>query len=114
MGGAFYVWAKEGNGGPHSHFLLHLGSMRAQKLRRVVIRGVCRLSGLRRLSKGTIRCRTVHSFGPKDLNTAYRAAYLCKGAGPQVRALLGLDKSEVNQLRGGKRSGVSQSLGNAA
>jgi len=111
VGGVFYVWVKEGNGGPHSHFLIHLGSRSGRALRGVVIRGIRRLTGLPRLEKGAVQCRGVHSYGSVSINTARRAAYLCKGGDRHVRALLGLRKPEMPRLDAGKRSGVSQSLG---
>ena len=114
VGGAFYVWAKEGQGGAHSHFLVHLGSFRGGVLRREVIRGLTRLADLPGIEKGAVQCRGVHSFGEASAHTARRAAYLCKGSDPLVRALLGLRKPELERIDSGKRSGVSQSLGVAA
>lgn len=113
-GGAFYVWAKEGNGGPHSHFLLYLEPNRTRRFRSMLIRTLKRLTGLRSLNKGTVRCRNVFTFGSPTEHTQNRVAYICKGADPETRKLLGIEKTDICYLPGGKQAGVSQSLGIAA
>jgi hypothetical protein len=110
-GGAFYVWAKEGNGGPHSHFLLYLETNRTRRFRSMLIRTLKRLTGLRSLKKGTVRCRNVFTFGSPIEHTQNRVAYICKGADPETRERLGIEKRDSCSLPGGKQAGVSQSLG---
>jgi hypothetical protein len=113
-GGAFYVWSKEGNGGPHSHFLLHLRTGTTRSFRSMIIRNLKWLAGLRSLKKGAVQCRNVFTFGSPTEHTQNRVAYLCKGADPETRKILGIEKTDTCYLPGGKQSGVSQALGVAA
>ena len=113
-GGAYYIWVKEGNRVPHSHFLVHLKpGLTGADCWRVVIRALKRLSGLSALPKGTVQCRAPCFFGPKFGHTKRRTAYLCKGGGAEVRAFLGVDKDD-HACVPGKQAGVSETLGEAA
>ena len=113
VGGAYYIWAKEGTSGPHSHFLLHLERGRTTEFKKMVFDIIKRETGLDTLPTGTIRCRDIHPYGLVFEHMKSRVAYLCKGGGPEVRRLLGIDKEENSQVPR-KRAGVSQSLGVAA
>ena len=110
-GGAHYIWAKEGNGKPHSHFLLHLRSgMTGTDCRQVVIKALKQLSGGSPVPRGTVQCRLPYYSGPKFDHTKRRTAYLCKGGGWEVRAFLKVKKTDHASIPG-KQAGVSETLG---
>jgi len=110
-GGAYYIWVKEGNDGPHSHFLVHLKpGLTGADCWRVVIRALKRLSGLSALPKGTVQCRLPYYSGSKFNHTKRRTAYLCKGGGEEVRAFLKVKKTDHASIPG-KQAGVSETLG---
>ena len=112
-GGAYLIWAKEGNGGAHSHFLMYLGERTGSDCNKVIRRALKRLNGLRSLPKGTIKC-TAPSWGiPKLESAKNRAAYICKGGGPEVCDFLGVNKVDWASVPG-KQAGVSETLGKAA
>jgi hypothetical protein len=113
VGGPYYIWAKEGTGSPHSHFLLHLEKGRTIEFRTMVADIIKWETGLDSLPTGTIQCRDIHPYGSAFEHMKNRVAYLCKGGGPEVSRLLGIDKVELSEVQG-KRAGVSQSLGVAA
>lgn len=113
-GGAYYIWAKEGNSGAHSHFLVHLGNgQTGVACNKVIRRALKRLNGLRSLPKGTIKCTQPSSGKPTFDSIKNRTAYLCKGGGPDVCEFLGVNKADWASVPG-KQAGVSESLGEAA
>jgi hypothetical protein len=112
--GAFYIWAKEGNKGPHSHFLIHLRTgLSGNDCRQFIIKTLKRLLRARSLPRGTVQCRGVNSFGSRFEHVKRRTAYICKGGGAGVRAFLGVKKYDLAFVPG-KQAGVSESLSEAA
>ncbi len=113
-GGAYYIWAKEGNSKLHSHFLLHLRSgMMGADCRQVVIKALKQISGVSPVPLGTVQCRAPNYYGLKFDHAKRRTAYLCKGDGEEVRAFLKVKKSDHASIPG-KQAGVSETLGVAA
>lgn len=112
-GGAYFIWVKEGNNGPHSHFLLHLGELSAVHCKQVVRRTLTRLSGLKTLPKKAIKCTKPTSGKPTFESVKHRTAYLCKGGGPDVCEFLGIDKADWASVPD-KQAGVSESLSKRA
>ncbi len=111
---AIYIWAKEGNSEPHSHFLLHLSpGLTGTDCRQVVIKALKQLSGGSPVPRGTVQCRAPNYYGSKFDHAKRRTAYLCKGGGPEVRAFLKVKKSDHASIPG-KQAGVSETLGVAA
>ena len=110
-GGAYYIWAKEGNSGPHSHFLVHLETgLTGADCRHVVIKALKQLSGGSPVPRGTVQCRLPYYSGSKFNHTKHRTAYLCKGGGWEVRTFLKVKRSDRASIPG-KQAGVSETLG---
>lgn len=113
-GGAYYIWAKEGNSGAHSHFLIHLGSGQTGiDCSKVIRKMLKRLNGLRSLPTGMIKCTKPSSGKPAFESVKNRTAYICKGGGPDVCEFLGVNKADWACVPD-KQAGVSESLGEAA
>ena len=112
----FYIWVKEANTCPHSHFLLHLpkNGYNGGHVHHFTRRTLQRLANLPKIETGAIRCTTVTWFGDPSENTAKRLFYLCKAGDATVQSLLGLTRNGYCPSGVGKRSGVSQSLGKTA
>jgi hypothetical protein len=113
VGQAAFVWTKEANGYPHSHFLLHLPAEKSLKFRAMVMKKLKRLAGRRSLPAGTVQCRRVWSRGYPLDHMRNRVAYILKRTDEGTRQILGVGKRDFGHIDG-KQVGVSQSLGQAA
>ncbi len=113
-GGAYYVWAKEGNSAPHSHFLLHLSNgMTSSDCRTIIIRHLKREANMRVLPRGTVRCQKPNYAQPLFESMKNRVSYICKGGGPEVCRFLKVNKSDWACVPD-KQAGVSEILGETA
>lgn len=113
VGCPVYVWAKEANGGAHSHILLHLPKHKSKALRKSIGKTLKKLSALRSLPTGTIQCRRISSHGDPFQHMRNRIAYILKRADEDTRQMLGVGKRDFGEIDG-KRVGMSQSLNVAA
>lgn len=103
------MWAKEANGGAHSHILLHLPRHKSTALRKTIAKQLKKLTVLRSLPTGTIQCRRISSHGDPFQHMRNRIAYILKNADEHTRQMLGVGKRDLGEIDG-KRVGMSQSL----
>lgn len=113
VGHPIFVWAKEANGGAHSHILLHLPRHKSKALRKSIAKQLKKLTVLRSLPTGTIQCRRISSHGDPFQHMRNRLAYILKRADENTRQMLGVGKRDFGEIDG-KRVGMSQSLNVAA
>jgi len=121
LGLSAFMWARETNGGDHSHFLLHLTPETKTRFRKMVVKWLKDDFGMTGLPAGAVQCRraplervwsvTLEKFIKTRDQVIHRwVRYLLKSAPPDIRKVIGPQRKTDAGPSVGMRIGVSRCL----